>query len=88
LLTLEDRKNLFSCIYYCIFDRVEFLNERGLFLKFKSRIKEIELTVPMIPDMELAVTKTIDGLRRFIELTDDHIDEVKHAIIEACINNK
>jgi serine/threonine-protein kinase RsbW len=48
--------------------------------------KEIILTVPMIPDMELAVTKTVESLGRFIPFSSDQIDEIKHAIIEACIN--
>ncbi len=40
----------------------------------------------MLPDMELAVTKTVDGLARFIDFSDDEIDEIKHAVIEVCIN--
>ncbi|MBN1355210.1 ATP-binding protein [bacterium] len=51
-----------------------------------QEIKEIMLTVPMIPDMELAVTKTVESLSRFIPFTGDQVDEVKHAIIEACMN--
>ena len=52
----------------------------------QTHSKEIILTVPMIPDMELAVTKTLDGLVKFISLSPDQFDEVRHAIIEACVN--
>ena len=52
----------------------------------KKTSREIILTVPMIPDMELAVTKTLDGLSKFISLSPDQFDEVRHAIIEACVN--
>jgi serine/threonine-protein kinase RsbW len=51
-----------------------------------SECKEVTLIVPMIPDMELAVTKTVDGLAGFIHFSNDQIDEIKHAIIEACMN--
>ncbi|MBN1550404.1 ATP-binding protein [bacterium] len=49
-------------------------------------LKEIILTVPMLPDMELAVSKTVDALSEFIRFKPDQVDEIKHAIIEAFVN--
>ncbi len=48
---------------------------------------DVFLTVPMIPDMELAVSKTADALSDYTTLTPDQIDEIKQALIEACINS-
>jgi len=48
--------------------------------------KEIFVTVPMIMDMELAVSKTAEALARFMNFSPDQADEMKHAVIEACIN--
>jgi len=48
--------------------------------------KEINLTIPMIPNMEIAATQTAEAVARFMEFDDDQIDEVKIALIEACIN--
>ncbi len=48
--------------------------------------KEVSLTIPIIPDMEVAATQTAEAVLRFMAFTPDQIDEVKHALIEACIN--
>lgn len=48
--------------------------------------KEINLTIPMIPNMEIAATQTAEAVARFMEFDDDQIDAVKIALIEACIN--
>lgn len=48
--------------------------------------KEINLTIPMIPNMEIAATQTAEAVARFMAFDDDQIDEVKMALIEACIN--
>lgn len=48
--------------------------------------KEINLTIPIIPNMEVAATQTAEAVARFMEFDSDQIDEVKHALIEACIN--
>lgn len=49
-------------------------------------LKEIFVTVPMIMDMEFAVSKTAEALAQFSNLTTDQADEMRHAVIEACIN--
>ncbi len=48
--------------------------------------KEINLTIPMIPNMEIAATQTAEAVARFMEFDNDEIDAVKIALIEACIN--
>lgn len=48
--------------------------------------KEINLTIPMIPNMEIAATQTAEAVARFMEFDTDQIDAVKIALIEACIN--
>jgi serine/threonine-protein kinase RsbW len=48
--------------------------------------REINLTIPIIPDMEVAATNTAEAVLRFMAFDSDKIDEVKHALIEGCIN--
>ncbi len=48
--------------------------------------RQVELTLPMVEDIELAVIKTAADLARSLGMGSDQIDEVSHAIIEACIN--
>lgn len=48
--------------------------------------REVSLTIPIIPDMEVAATQTAEAILRFMSFSVDQIDEVKHALIEACIN--
>jgi len=47
---------------------------------------QVELKIPMIPDMELAATKTAEAMGEYLSFDQDKIDEVKLAIIEATIN--
>ena len=48
--------------------------------------RDVELVIPMIPEMELTATKTAEAVGEFMGLDTDNIDEIKLAIIEACIN--
>ena len=48
--------------------------------------KDIYVTVPMLMDMELAVSKTAEALASMSQFSADQIDEIRHAVIEACIN--
>jgi serine/threonine-protein kinase RsbW len=48
--------------------------------------REINLTIPIIPSMEVAATQTAEAVLRFMDFGEDQIDEVKHALIEGCIN--
>ena len=48
--------------------------------------QKIDLSIPMIPEMELTATTVADSLGAFIGLDFDKTEEVKIAIIEVCIN--
>lgn len=48
--------------------------------------REVNLTIPIIPDMEMAAIQTAEAVLKFMAFGSDQIDEVKHALIEACIN--
>ncbi len=47
---------------------------------------EISLTIPIVPNIEVAATQTAEAVAGFMEFDREQIDEVKHALIEACIN--
>ena len=46
----------------------------------------VELTLPVMQDMELAATKTAEVIAKRMELDGDKTDEISMALIEACIN--
>ena len=46
----------------------------------------VDLSIPMLPDMELTATTVAESLGVFMGLDQDKIEEVKIALIEACIN--
>jgi serine/threonine-protein kinase RsbW len=48
--------------------------------------RELHLTIPVAPDMELAATSLAAALGEWMDMTRDKIDEVKLAVAEACIN--
>src|SRR5262245_7365799 len=48
--------------------------------------REISLTIPVAPDMEIVATAQAAAVGEFIEMARDKIDEVKLALVEACIN--
>ena len=50
-------------------------------------MREVTLTLPMLPDMEIAASKTATALAEFMEMSTDRIDEVRMAVVEACINS-
>ncbi|MGB5163250.1 MAG: ATP-binding protein [Thermoanaerobaculia bacterium] len=50
-------------------------------------LREVTLTLPMLPDMEIAASKTATALAEFMEMSSDKIDEVRMAVVEACINS-
>jgi len=49
--------------------------------------KEIKVSIPMLPDMELAVSRLASTLAESIDLDPDKIDEIRMALIEACLNS-
>ena len=50
-------------------------------------LREVTLTLPMIPDMEIAASKTATAMAEFMHMSPDRIDEVRMAVVEACINS-
>ena len=50
-------------------------------------LREVELTLPMLPDMEIAASKTATAMAEFMQMSSDNIDEVRMAVVEACINS-
>jgi anti-sigma regulatory factor (Ser/Thr protein kinase) len=49
-------------------------------------LREVTLALPMAPDMELEASKTAAAIAESIRMSPDRIDEVRQALIEACIN--
>ena len=52
----------------------------------EEKPKDVDLIIPMIPEMELTATKTAEAVGEFMKLDQDKIEEIKMALIEACIN--
>ncbi len=48
--------------------------------------RQMELTLPMVEDIEIAAARAAGNLAREVGMSSDRIDEMTHAIIEACIN--
>ena len=48
--------------------------------------REVHLTIPVAPEMEIAATAQVTALGEWMEMGRDKIDEVKMAVVEACIN--
>jgi serine/threonine-protein kinase RsbW len=49
-------------------------------------LKEVTLALPMVPEMELEASKTAAAIAESIRMNPDRIDEVRLAVVEACIN--
>jgi serine/threonine-protein kinase RsbW len=49
-------------------------------------LNEVTLALPMVPEMEIEASKTAAAIAESIRMSPDRIDEVRHAVIEACIN--
>ena len=48
--------------------------------------RAVDLKIPMLPEMELTATQTAEAVGKFMRLDGDKIEEIKLALIEACIN--
>jgi serine/threonine-protein kinase RsbW len=51
-----------------------------------ERSRAVDLKIPIIPEMELTATQTAEAVAKFMRLEEEKIEEVKLALIEACIN--
>ncbi len=47
---------------------------------------EFEMTVPMGGDNEMIVAHTVEQIARRLNFTPEAINQIKHAVVEACIN--
>ena len=47
---------------------------------------EVELKLPVIPDIELTATKTAEVISKHMNLSEEKSAEVSMALIESCIN--
>jgi stage II sporulation protein AB (anti-sigma F factor) len=50
--------------------------------------RQMELTLPMVEDIEIAAARAAGNFAREIGMSPERVDELAHAIIEACINAK
>jgi len=48
--------------------------------------RQMELMLPMVPDIEIAAARAAGNLARELGMSTEMVDEMTHAIIEACIN--
>jgi serine/threonine-protein kinase RsbW len=48
--------------------------------------REVSLTIPVASDMEIVATAQVAAMGEYIDMPHDKIDEVKLALVEACIN--
>jgi len=48
--------------------------------------RQMELTLPMVPDIEIAAARAAGNLARELGMSSEKVDEMTHAVIEACIN--
>jgi len=51
-----------------------------------SILREISLTLPMGPEMEIAASRAATAVAESMHMSADKIDEVRMAVVEACIN--
>ena len=49
-------------------------------------MQDVTLTLPMLPDMELTASKTACAMGEHIRMSQDKIDEIQMAVVEATIN--
>lgn len=52
----------------------------------KLQSEEIDLTIPILPDMETTAIQTAEAIMEYMKFDPDKKDEVKMALIEALIN--
>lgn len=48
--------------------------------------REVTLTLPMVPDMEIEASETATAMAEAMHMSADKVDEIRMAVVEACIN--
>jgi serine/threonine-protein kinase RsbW len=51
-----------------------------------SGAREVSMSIPVAPEMEIVATAQAAAMGEYLGLSRDKIDEVKLALVEACIN--
>jgi len=49
-------------------------------------MREVKLALPMVPEMEIEASKAATSMAESMQMSPDRIDEVRMAVVEACIN--
>lgn len=49
-------------------------------------MSKVTLALPMVPEMEIEASKTAMAIAESMRMSPDRIDEVRMAVVEACIN--
>jgi serine/threonine-protein kinase RsbW len=49
-------------------------------------LREVTLTLPMAPEMEVTASRAATAMAESMRMSADKIDEVRLAVVEACIN--
>jgi serine/threonine-protein kinase RsbW len=49
-------------------------------------MRKVTLALPMVPEMEIEASKTAMAIAESMRMSPDRIDEVRLAVVEACIN--
>jgi serine/threonine-protein kinase RsbW len=52
----------------------------------RSPLREVTLVLPMAPEMELVASQAASALAGFVGMSADRVDEVRMAVVEACVN--
>jgi serine/threonine-protein kinase RsbW len=49
-------------------------------------LREVTLALPMVPEIEIEASRTATAVAESMHMSADRIDEVRMAVVEACIN--
>jgi serine/threonine-protein kinase RsbW len=49
-------------------------------------LREVTLALPMVPEIEIEASRTATAVAESMKMSPDRIDEVRMAVVEACIN--
>jgi len=49
-------------------------------------LREVTLALPMVPEIEIEASKTATAVAESMKMSPDRVDEVRMAVVEACIN--
>jgi len=55
-------------------------------MKPRTPMREVTLILPMAPDMEIVASQAASAMATFVGMSPDRVDEVRMAVVEACIN--